>query len=87
MPDEWQQRILTEAKKQATVYERVQSYIRAGVPEEFYGFLLWQQEEQLDLEDAVSDGILTDEKSEGNKELLERFLEWRRKQDEELHSS
>jgi len=65
LPDEWQQRILTEARKQAIVYERVQPYIRAGVPEEFYGFLLWEQEEQLDLEKGASEDMPTD------KELLE----------------
>lgn len=67
------------------MYERVQPYIRAGVPEEFYGFLLWEQEEQLDVEDAVSDGIgmPTDEEFLEGKERYQRYLEWRRQRDEE----
>ena len=87
LPDEWQQRILTEARKQAIVYERVQPYIRAGVPEEFYGFLLWEQEEQLDLEKGASEDMPTDKELLEGEESHRRYLEWRRKRDEELRNS
>ena len=44
---EWQERILSKVRTQVELYERVLPYIQVGIPEEFYGFLIYEQETAL----------------------------------------
>jgi len=55
VPEQWQQRMLQRVEDQATLRERVRPYERAGVPEEFYESLLWDEYEKMQLEDYVSE--------------------------------
>jgi hypothetical protein len=47
--------MLQRVEDQARLRERVRPYERAGVPEEFYESLLWDEYETMQLEDYVSE--------------------------------
>ena len=48
-------------RTQVELYERVLFHIQAGIPKEFYGFLIYEQETVLELEDAAAEGAPSEE--------------------------
>jgi transcriptional regulator with XRE-family HTH domain len=56
VPERWQNRMLGEVEKLIELRRRVQPYERAGIPEEFYEHLLWEELERMELEEAAQAG-------------------------------
>jgi len=62
----------------------VQPYIRAGIPEEFYGFLEWEEEQGLNLDEVAPEGMPTEEQVRTDEERFRRYQEWKDKRGKEL---
>ena len=75
LPEDWQKRIVVDVNRQAELYRRVQPYIRAGIPEEFYGMLLWEKQEELELAEVDW------ESGEDFNTVYERYSKWKAKVD------
>lgn len=88
VPEEWQQRRLRAVRDQARLRERVLPYERAGVPQEFYEALLWDEYEKMQLEDhidAIESGQVPEPESDEDRlqqALQDAYWAWRRYVDE-----
>ncbi len=72
-PERWQQRVLHLVNMQWTLYQRIKPYEQAGIPEEFYGALLWEKEETLEMEEVSQ----RDENEDQDfNEFYKRFRGW-----------
>jgi hypothetical protein len=89
VPQQWQDRMLQCVEDQARLRERVRPYERAGVPEEFYESLLWDEYETMQLEDYVSELESGEVSEPGSEEarlqqaFQDAYYAWKRHVDEQ----
>jgi len=75
LPEDWQERALSEVKRQVELYQRVQPYIRAGIPEELFDMLLFDEMQLMDVEDSLEDDGTYDERAyKEQRRKLDNFL-------------
>lgn len=79
MSDRWRERIVDAGRTQFELYRRIQPFEEVGIPDEYYGFLVW---EKLEIVRAIQDldqrGIPKQDDFAIGKQLCNRFREWRR---------
>ena len=71
-------------KTQVKLYERVQPYERAGIPEEFYEMLLWDKRQLLELTEVAGETYPTDDELRASEEYLRRYHAWRKQANRQL---
>ena len=85
LPSDWQKRAIYDVTKEVKLRERVLPYERAGIPEEFYGWLLGEEEQMMNLEEGV-EYEPTAEELERNRREHEAFLTYRKTIDARLRA-
>ncbi len=83
LPPDWQDRLLSQARAEAKLYEIVRPYIRAGIPQELYSVMLTEEAYAMDTPGTVEiDGIPTTEQLETDHQkylaLLQRYARWKK---------
>jgi transcriptional regulator with XRE-family HTH domain len=76
VPKRWQKWMLEEVEKFKKVWLRVQPYEQAGIPEEFYEFLVWDELRTMEMQEAAQN-IDPSEADEGTPEWVTRYYRWR----------
>jgi transcriptional regulator with XRE-family HTH domain len=76
LPDQWRKRALYDVQKITQLYQRIKPYVQAGVPEEFYGMLIFEEERQIQTQEEID---AMDESAEpvDYMEFYQRFRKWR----------
>jgi len=75
LPERWQKRILQMVNLQWELYKRIQPYEQAGIPEEFYDILIWEQETNMELEEAMAE-LQESKEFEDFTEFYKKFTAW-----------
>ena len=89
LPSNWQMRVLGRAKSEARLYQYVQPYIRAGIPEDLYEVMRANVAFDLDVLEQMEEGTLPegDEIAASHRkymELQDRYVRWKREVDQRL---